>query len=64
MFYANREQAIHRLQEARHGSGDVDMIGILVAMAQFDAVVAKEKIESEASVKINKSDDTIEKNQE
>jgi len=64
MFYANREQAIHRLQEARHGCGDVDMIGIMIAMAQFDAVVAVEKIESEASVKINKSDDIIEKNQE
>jgi D-mannonate dehydratase len=58
-FHADREQAAHRLQEARHGTGDVDMIGIMIAMAQFDACT-KAKKEKNITVKIDSQCDTME----
>jgi hypothetical protein len=62
-FSANREEAAHRLEEARRGTGDMDTIGVMIAMAQFDAC-AKAKKEKSTSVKNDGSNDIIESNQE
>jgi|LWDU01.1.fsa_nt_gi hypothetical protein len=58
-FSANHKEAVHRLEEARHGTGDVDMIGIMIAMAQFDACAKAEK-EKNATVKNEPQCDTME----
>jgi hypothetical protein len=58
-FNANRKEAVQRLEEARQGTGDVDMIGIMIAMAQFDAC-AKAKKEKNPTVKNDFQYDTME----
>ena len=58
-FSANHKEAAHRLEEARHGIGDMDMIGVMIALAQFDAC-AKAKKEKTPTVKNDSKCDTME----